>query len=533
MASETPDPASPPPPDEWPDGRNGQEDQNGREDRNGREGEPGEVVLGSGRRMDLVLKWFTEGVPTAAIGGLVLRETGRRLARDVPYQDIARATRKRWLRYAEPGCAGLEERLRALYPASVRPRDLLVVPSFGENLTWLAAGARLCAEEVMATASDKVRETFLGGDPRTGQPWEFTLRWEDPKGVEERPAREATPDQAQRAEVVPMKVRIRIGFSAGRTTSLVAEELGHALAANLEAWEAQLRAIVLGENDASPDADRLPCATGGPAAEEDKRLKVRDRIRRLFRVEFDFVFVNLVAGFDPLADNNPIAFLPGLLRDPRLATRCRVTLFNAMPFVEVDRAEKIIDEVPALRRIRDDWRAEGFDILITSASSISDPHSTFRRYDRILQGDNGAQPGPGGGVHSLSELLIREGVRGDVLFQPLTRERPLGLAGLKRRLVDEGQAGLAGLLAYQPMSLLSLDDVAAEVARPPATPGAPTCKVFFILGPCHLCGLDKAEVLDAVLSQEHPIVTHAIIERSTAEAAIERCAAAPNGTRQP
>ncbi len=526
MDSEAIDPV-PVPPGEW---REGQGDQNGQEVGQG------EAALTSGRRMDLVLKWFTEGVPTAAIGDLVFREAGRRLARDVPYQDIARATRKRWLRYAEPGCARLERRLREFYPASGRLRDLLVVPSFGEDLTWMAAGARLCAEEVMEIASLKVRDTFATGDPRTGQPWEFTLRWEDPKGVEERPAREATPDQAQRAEVVPMKVRIRIGFSAGRTTSLVAEELGHALAANREEWEAQLRAIVLGENDASPAADKLPRPTGEPVTEEekeehDKWLKMRDRIRRLFRVEFEIVLVNLVAGFDPLADNNPIAFLPGLLRDPRLATRCKVTLFNAMPFVEVDRAAMIVDEVPALRRIRDDWRAEGFDILITSASSISDPHSTFRRYDRMLQGDNGAQPGSGGAVHSLSELLIREGVRGDVLFQPLTRERPMGLAGLKQRLLDEKQAGLAGLLAYQPMSLLGLDDLADEVAGRPAP--AATCNVFFILGPCHLCGLDKAEVLDAVLSQERPIVTHAIIERATAEAAIERFAAAPNGTQQP
>ena len=29
---------------------------------------------------------------------------------------------------------------------------------------------------------------------------------------------------------------------------------------------------------------------------------MRDRVRRLFRVEFEFVLVNLVAGFDPLAD---------------------------------------------------------------------------------------------------------------------------------------------------------------------------------------------------------------------------------------
>jgi hypothetical protein len=452
-------------------------------------------------RTDMVLKLLAQGVPVAEIADRLLRDYCTKVpTRDMTYQDVARGTKKRLIGYAEPDCQRLERELRATYPATRERnfRDLLVVPGFGESLGWVAAGARLCAEAVANIALDKARKITRGEPPESTEPHSFTALLRDsesPTGFRTKPVKDLTAKELADAEVVPMKVPVRVAFSGGRTAAGVAQALADAVSVNLAGWEERLKARVLRTLE-----------------EMDARRELADLVVRRFRVEFDLTFYNLVAGFDLDAGSNPIAFLPALLRDPRLAARCKVKLFNAMPFVEVGQGRKTIDEVPVLREIRDDWERFGFDITITSCGCLGDPHSTFRRYARRAE-----DPGQGLGP-DICEVLRGEGVRGDFLFQPITREGPLKLGDLKQRLLQAGDTARAAALRYEPMCLLGLDDIAKVVA------GKHIDKishdVFFFAGPCSVCGLDKSEVVDAVLRQLLLLASHVVLERATAEAAL-------------
>ncbi len=428
-------------------------------------------------RMDLVLKYFVEGMSIPNIVQQLKDHHGIEVARDVPYQDISRATARRWLKYDAPREQELSEGLKSRYKGLLEA----FVPSRGEHTTVMEAGAHLCAGAIYNIAKAKALGLARGskeGDREQRKPWGFPIRLPGEDGAEViRDLAQLDKEERKRKDLepLPLRVEVRIGFSGGNTMSLTAHDLGHVIADQIEEWEKKLKDGIL------------------EFLKKEKRKEfalLEGIIKRRFNVDMQLVFVNLVSGFDPESHTNPIAFLTAFLNDEVLAPRTTVKIFNAMPFVEIGKGRDIINEIEVLRNVRHYYDEKGFDIILTSGSSISDRHGTFRRYYEDKR---------------LTELLIENGVQGDYFWLPLTSTEPFSLRDLKKGLSDD----IAELLKYRPMTLLTLEDLAEHVEA--------GRDVFFILAPCAKCYEEKSQVAKAVLGQRRPIATHLVVDRTSAE----------------
>ena len=441
-------------------------------------------------RVDLVLSYFVQGMSIPTIVQHLREEHGIIVGRDVPYQDISRATAQRWLKYEAPPERDLSNRLNQRYEGLLDA----YVPSRGERMTVMEAGARLCAEAIWNIAEAKMVGRALGrkgkGKPNGGvngteekspKPWGFPVRFTGADGEEieqDLAELEGEADELDEVDPLPMVIEIRIGFSGGYTMAQTAHDLGYAIGDQVEDWEKKLKKLVFEVIKEAGRGDLLP----------------EGRVKRRFKVALKFVFVNLVSGFDPEPHTNPIAFLTAFLNDEVLASRTAVKIFNGMPFVEIGKGRDIIQEIEALWSVRRYYEENGFDIILTSGSSISDRHSTFRRYYHDRQ---------------LTNLLVERGVEGDYNWLPLTDRNPFSLRELKEGLTGE----LATLLKYRPMTLLTLEDLAEHVEE--------ERDVFFILAPCAHCLEEKSKIAKAVLGQKRSIATHLVVDRESAEGILE------------
>ncbi len=504
-------------------------------------GEEYERVLPHAQRHrgGIVVRRFVEGMSPPAISEYLARDHCIKADSSAVNADILRATRKRWIRYEAPSDLALVAQLREacrqvrivdeLPPAALvepgagapatghRGEVLVHVPSFGEALTCATAAVKLCAGRIRQWAAFKTRE-LVWGDPDAGiEPWGFPIRIANSQGKllvpEEGPANELLdgqpPGRADDAEVLPMVVEIHIGFGAGFTLATVADDLGHEISRNLEDWERDLKALVHEETTRRDAEDGSP--HGG-------RLPRNDLVWRRFRVEIRFVFGNLMAGFDPEPQVNPISFLATMLRNDHLARRGSLVVFNAMSFLPLGQRGRTLSEILPLSQVRDYWRAQRFDIILTTGSSIGDEHSAFRRYYRRDRPDP-ADPAGAADPDRIAALLERKGVRGDFLSLPITDDGYFNMTDLKRHPGDERDAADAAQLNYRPMTLLDYDELATHVAE--------GRDLILVLGPCGRCGADKSEIADAVLRQQRRVINHLVIDQTTAKALLERARARP------
>jgi len=430
--------------------------------------------------MDIVLKRFVEGMSIPNIVQYLEREWGMKVGRDVPYQDIARATNKRWLQYTPSRTVAIGQRLIDLR------KELLdvYVPDVGERMPTVNSAANLCASAVFNIAKAKAIGIALGNAQKNIPHWSFPVKVH--RAGSDQPVRcdfkDVDVGEAEDGSVEPdpMRLTIRIGFSGGNTMALASRDLAGVIAARIEDWEKDLKTRVIQELHESHHDIDIPTGI----------------IKRRFQVLIEFVFVNLNSGFDRDPRTNPIAFLSGLRQDPILADRTRVEIFNAMPFVEVGKCRETIREIAPLREVREDFDKHGFDIILTSGGSFDDPHSTYRRYYRDPR---------------VQQLLASEKVLGDFMWLPVTKHKPFRFDQLREKV--KGDAELQRLLKYQPMTLLDLDDVADHVAK--------KRDVFCVLAPCGVCGLEKSGIANALLNQERGLVTHLILDRATADATVQ------------
>ncbi len=415
-------------------------------------------------RIDMVCFYFSQGRPISSVVDILRREHGiTGLSRDTPYHDLAMATSWGWLSYNPSTELRLASKLRENFPLSE-----VIVPSAGERMTTVTEAAELVVRLTESVARRRVREMaekFKFIDDNLDEAASQKSK------SKRKSAQKWNPDDP---EPRPMEVNVTIGFSGGRTMENLSTELGIRLSREIEDLERLLKEdawIALNE------------------AGRDEELKgVPKLAKRRFRVRFKLTLINLVAGFDTKPETNPISFLTLMRREEPLASCTQFKCFNSAPWVEIDHRKQALEPVAELR---DFCKDVGFDIILTGAGSIDDPHSTFSRYytDKNRR-----------------KILQAKGVKGDFLWLPVTSNEPFEF---EKDLTKADKANLR----YRPITLIDLRELAEQIER--------NCKVVLVLGPCGRCHTEKSQVLRAVLGQEKPILTHLVADRHTARATLE------------
>jgi DNA-binding transcriptional regulator LsrR (DeoR family) len=189
------------------------------------------------------------------------------------------------------------------------------------------------------------------------------------------------------------------------------------------------------------------------------------------------VFHALVAGFDvndPTTDPN--AFFTYFVGDPAMPFETSFVALHSPAMVEEEFEKKLLD-LPAIKEAYD--RARQIDIIVTSTSCWRDEHSMLRHYMDVA----------GESV----EELEQEGCLGDILWQPF------------------GSAGPCELNSHiRAMTLMRLSELSKLVAAGK--------HVLLVAGPCASCHRPKAEVVKAILDQQHRLVTHLVTDSRCARA---------------
>ncbi|NNM29696.1 MAG: hypothetical protein HKO57_09240 [Akkermansiaceae bacterium] len=443
------------------------------------------------RRMDIVAQRFVEGMSVPNIVNYLRHNEGIEVARDVPYQDLGRVTARRWLKYEPPMQELLSGELKSRYAL----KDVYV-PSYGERMAVVSSGARLCAESIWKIAKAKAKGQAQGHPESGTERWNFPVEVPDPnlgsQIVPHKPGLAAEYTDKREREALrprPLVIPIHIGFSGGVTMARAAEQLRFTLARRVEDWEKRLKGLVL---DWARNAGAHPPTEG--------------ILKHRFKVQVKFTLVNLVSGFDVDPRTNPIAFLTDFLRDEVLEPRTKLELFNAMPFMETGAREVLFWGLEALGKFRNRWKRERFDVILTSGSSIDDEHTMFRRYYDSEE---------------LTKILADLGVEGDFLWMPVRKEGPAKVEDLRDE-VAKIDGKLAALLDYEPMSLLTLEEVQEHV-RGDEERGNDGGDVFLILNPCSVCLKEKSRIAKAVLGLpgDQCLVTHFVCDEQTAMATLD------------
>lgn len=416
-------------------------------------------------RAALVCHYFSLGKTIPRIIEILEKDHNIRVSRDLPYHDLQLGTQLTWLSFTRDPDLDLTQRIKAKYGFLT---DAYVCKGAERGAVFSAAAKLLCdntSEIARAKAVDKALT------------WDFPMV-EDEKEVPK-----------------PMRITVRFGVCGGRSMGLTAMAFGHRFAQHVEDTERGIRKRVL---------EVLEEQRSG----EDLAVLKNDLVRRRFRVKLRFRFVNLVSGFelDPLS--HPIAFLNAMLAEnAELASRSRLLCFNATPFVNIGERADVLTKIHPIKKIRDRYEKFGFDIILTSAGSISDPHSTLSRY----YANAGAR-----------QFLIDHGVIGDFLWIPFSAEGAFDFGTLEAAKRKE-------LLHFEPMTLVDLKDVIRHVAiMPDVQKNAPDRRdVVLVVAPCGRCGQDKTDILKAILNHRNPsapdaflpFVTHLVLDKTTAERA--------------
>jgi DNA-binding transcriptional regulator LsrR (DeoR family) len=189
------------------------------------------------------------------------------------------------------------------------------------------------------------------------------------------------------------------------------------------------------------------------------------------------VFHALVAGFDvndPTTDPN--AFFTYFVSDPAMPFETSFVALHSPAMVEA-RFEPKLRELPAIKEAYD--RASEIDIIVTSTSCWTDEHSMLRHYMDVA-GESVAK-------------LENEGCLGDILWQPFGSAGPFELNTRIRA-----------------MTIMNLSELSKLVAAGK--------HVLLVAGPCASCHRPKAEVVKAILDQEHRLITHLVTDSRCARA---------------
>jgi DNA-binding transcriptional regulator LsrR (DeoR family) len=188
-------------------------------------------------------------------------------------------------------------------------------------------------------------------------------------------------------------------------------------------------------------------------------------------------FHALVAGFDVDAPgNDPSAFF-AYFDHPAIRTQIKVRFLalHAPSIVEPGQMGMFLD-LPGVKDVHE--RISDLDIIVTSASSLSDGHSMLRRYYA-------------GTADSMIEKLKKDGCTGDMLWLPLSPSGPVDIGGYP----------------YRALTLVDLDKMPGYIQQ--------GMKVVLALGPCGLCGHLKNEILSTILHLKESLITHLVVDSRT------------------
>ena len=440
-------------------------------------------------RIELVAHYFTKGKSISEIVDILRdRHQLTNLSREVPYADIALAAKKGWLKFEKDEPSKWADELTDKYPFLLDA----VVPAYGGRLKIVAEAAEMMGRNIFHIAKTLTKEyisdwNFPCGFPSTPTPNELPGRL--PLGMPIRRSRKnrsgpdrtppdepdgwwrAGPEDSPGLDPIPLIIEIRLGFSGGSTIGLMSGDLGRYLEKRLDLWEKELKDYVF----------------------DDLKVKAPDsKIKRRFKVKIRLLFVNLVSGFDTSPVNHPIAWLTSMIdSNEELASRSELMCFSASPFVEISAQKDPINAFYGAKMVKEFVVKYGLDIIVTSAGSLADEHSTLRNYIRKGTGpetENKIDP---------YEIFKKEGVKGDILFQPIqdrTRFKYGPLIG-----TTEGEA-----IRYRPMTLLDLEELADQKES--------IRDILLVAAPCGYCGRPKDDILRAILSQKDALVSHVVAD---------------------
>jgi DNA-binding transcriptional regulator LsrR (DeoR family) len=186
----------------------------------------------------------------------------------------------------------------------------------------------------------------------------------------------------------------------------------------------------------------------------------------------------LVSGFDlfdPTTDPN--AFFTYFVGDQGLLVETAFVGLHAPPVIGPEQLHSFMNLEP-IKLARQ--HAERLDMVVTSASQVKDEHNALRQH-----------------MHISEEVLRKASCIGDILWQPIGPNGPVQVPSGVRAL-----------------TLIDLQELQALVAR-----GG---HVLLVAGPCGACREPKAEVIEAILRQPRPLITHLVTDSRCAGALISR-----------
>ncbi|NNE91470.1 MAG: hypothetical protein HKN23_07470 [Verrucomicrobiales bacterium] len=472
-------------------------------------------------RVDITTQLFCEGFTASEIVSKLEQDFEvKGLTRESPYSDLSKAARLGMIKYRPDPVVKLGNKLREKYDYLLAA----VVPEHGQRRAVIAESGEVISRAILGVARKLAAEygkewKFPGSVPVIPEPRRTRKRWkssqdqlawwefDDPEEKLKKEHKEKLKKEQEEAEKsgrgrkkkepdthpIPMDIEIRLGWSGGHTTGLTAVALGRVLEPRLEEWERELKKIVIESSKHLPEKNKM--------------------LRRRFKVNLKLLFVNLVAGFDTDPLNHPIGFLSAMRNQfPEVQKRSQLMCFSSAPFVEIEKTKDAWELPQGPGEVRDFVKKWGLDIIVTSGGSLQDDHSMFRDYFRA-----GAVPKSSGGREKVSpeeaaqkalKIFKNHGVVGDILWQPVVDTRKHEIEKEKeltfyRNLSDAQRKSLV----YRPMSLLSLEELAQHKAS--------GLDVILTLAPCGYCQATKEDVLSAILTSSHPLISHLIVDRET------------------
>jgi DNA-binding transcriptional regulator LsrR (DeoR family) len=186
---------------------------------------------------------------------------------------------------------------------------------------------------------------------------------------------------------------------------------------------------------------------------------------------------SLVAGFDvnlPLTDPNSF-FTYFSHQAIELQLKMRFVLLHAPAIVQPGRMQEIL-ELPGI--IEAYQSIDTLDIIVTSASSLSDRHFMLHRYYANKS-------------EQMLEMLKRDGCVGDMLWLPLAPTGPIDMSTYQ----------------YRTMTLVELQQLPRYIGR--------GTRVILALAPCNLCAVPKTDILRTILNLKDHLITHLVLDSRT------------------
>jgi DNA-binding transcriptional regulator LsrR (DeoR family) len=186
------------------------------------------------------------------------------------------------------------------------------------------------------------------------------------------------------------------------------------------------------------------------------------------------VFHAMVAGFDvtdPTTDPN--AFFTFFVDDYGMPFEASFVALHSPATVAADEEQKL-RKLPGIKEAYE--HAPEIDIVVTSTSRWDDEHSMLRHHMRDARESE----------ESVDELEEAKCL-GDILWQPIGSDGPFELKTRIRAMTIMNLSGLTALIKEKKHVLL-------------------------VAGPCHKCHQPKTEVVQAILDQKDPLITHLVTD---------------------